>query len=304
MFRLKDFILLLVIFSSMLAGILFPRSGTIFQPYLQHFLMVFVFLSFLPIRLDDLWTLLKNSSRMFSAFVVFKSLILPLAIYALFLAVAPSYAASALLLSAISTGVTAPFISNLLGGNSALVMMMVVVTSPLIPFTLPALVALLLARYVDISFAEMFQMLALVIFVPVVAVEVLRRTAPRLLEGIMTIRYPLSLTLFALLNLGVFSRYSDFFFQDPMAILGASAAATVLGIIYSILGVLFFLKQPMPDRIGGAVSMMNVNNVLVIVFASRFFGPLEPTVAAMYILPYFFLIIPLRIYQSRGNGKG
>ncbi len=304
MFRLKDFILLLVIFSSMLAGILFPRSGTVFQPYLQQFLMVFVFLSFLPIRLDDIWTLLKDSPRMFSAFVVFKILILPLAIYALFLAVAPTYAASALLLSAISTGVTAPFISNLLGGNSALVMMMVVVTSPLIPFTLPALVALLLARYVDISFAEMFRMLALVVFVPVITVEILRRTAPRLLDGIMTIRYPLSLALFALLNLGVFSRYSDFFFQEPMAIFGASIVATVLGIIYSFLGVLFFLKKPMPDRIAGAVSMMNVNNVLVIVFASRFFGPLEPTVAAMYILPYFFLIIPLRIYQGRGAGKG
>jgi len=45
-----------------------------------------------------------------------------------------------------------------------------------------------------------------------------------------------------------------------------------------------------------------MNNVLIIVFAARFFGPLEPTVAALYILPFFGLIIPLRMY-AEGHAK-
>mgnify|MGYP007111973671 FL=1 len=36
--------------------------------------------------------------------------------------------------------------------------------------------------------------------------------------------------------------------------------------------------------------MGNMNNVLVIVFASAFFGPIEPLVPAMYIIP--FLVAP------------
>jgi len=40
-----------------------------------------------------------------------------------------------------------------------------------------------------------------------------------------------------------------------------------------------------------------MNNVLVIVFASEFFGPLEPTVAAMYMIPFFGLILPIRGYS-------
>ena len=45
--------------------------------------------------------------------------------------------------------------------------------------------------------------------------------------------------------------------------------------------------------------MGNMNNVLVIVFASAFFGPIEPLVSAMYIIPFFGLVMPLRYYAKR-----
>jgi BASS family bile acid:Na+ symporter len=46
------------------------------------------------------------------------------------------------------------------------------------------------------------------------------------------------------------------------------------------------------------VSLGHVNNVLVIVFASEFFGPFETTLPALYIFPFFALIIPIRLYQT------
>lgn len=49
----------------------------------------------------------------------------------------------------------------------------------------------------------------------------------------------------------------------------------------------------------GAVMLGNMNNVLVIVFSSRFFGPVEPLVAAMYTIPFFAIVIPLRYYYRR-----
>jgi BASS family bile acid:Na+ symporter len=303
MFRLNDLILLLVVFSSMLAGILFPGFGSYFQPFPKYLLMILFFLSFLPIEIHEIRSVLKNSPLTIALFTVFKLLLLPLGVYFLFRTIAPAYAASALLLSAISTGVTAPFISNLVRGNSALVMVMVVVTSPLIPFTLPALVELLFSRSVKISFIDMFGMLSFVIFVPMVLVEVLRRTAPGFISAITRINYPLSLVLFALINLGVFSRYADFFYQEPAVIFEAAAVATVLGGIYGLSGALFFFKRPMEDRLAGAISVGNMNNVLVIVFASQFFGPLEPTVASLYLLPYFGLIIPMRFYEHRERRK-
>jgi len=303
MFRLNDLILLIVVFSSMIAGILFPAFGSCFQPFPKYLLMILFFLSFLSIQMDDIWIVLKRSAPAVALFTVFKLLVLPLGVYFLFRAIAPAYAASALLLSAISTGVTAPFISNLVRGNSALVMVMVVVTSPLIPFTLPALVELLFSRSVEISFADMFGMLSFVIFVPMVLVELFRRKALRFISRLLKIQYPLSLVLFALINLGVFSRYADFFYQEPAVIIEAAAVAAALGGIYGLSGALFFFNRPLEDRFAGAISVGNMNNVLVIVFASQFFGPLEPTVASLYILPYFALIIPMRVFEHREKRK-
>ena len=49
----------------------------------------------------------------------------------------------------------------------------------------------------------------------------------------------------------------------------------------------------------GAIILANVNSVLVIVFSSEFFGPVEPLVAAMYTIPFFVIVIPLRYYRHR-----
>jgi BASS family bile acid:Na+ symporter len=47
-----------------------------------------------------------------------------------------------------------------------------------------------------------------------------------------------------------------------------------------------------------------MNNVLVIVFAARFFSPIEPTLAAMYMIPFFGLILPLRVFRRLRTGPG
>ncbi len=304
MLRAKDYFLLLVVYASILAAVLFPRLGEAFQPYPQQFLMVLFFLSFLTVQLDEIGTLLKRSVGTVALFTLFKLLLLPAAIYFLFLFLAPAYAPSALLLAAVSTGVTAPFISNVVGGNSALVMVMVVVTSPLVPLTLPLLVEIFLGQTVALSFAGMIRMLATVILIPIIAVEILRRFAPRALPPLMKLNYPISLVLFAVINLGVFSQYADFFRREPVLLIEATAVATLLCGLFAVPGCLLFRKGPVEDRIAGAVAAGNINNVLVIVFASRFFGPLEPTVAAMYLIPYFAVIIPLRFYKTRARGAG
>ncbi len=301
MLRAKDYVLLLVVYTSILAAVLFPDLGEPFRPYPQHLLMLVFFLSFLTVRLDEIGALLKRSPGAIVIFTLFKLILLPAAVYGLFLVLAPAYAMSALLLAAVSTGVTAPFISGVVGGNSALVMVMVVTTSPLVPVTLPLLIELFLGQAVELSFAGMIRMLATVIFIPIIAVEILRRWAPRTLPPLLKLNYPLSLLLFALINLGVFSQYAEFFRREPALLIEATVVATVLCALFIVPGGLLFRKGPVEDRLAGAVAAGNINNVLVIVFASRFFGPLEPTVAAMYLIPYFAVIIPLRLYRTRGR---
>jgi len=297
MFRLNDVILLLVIFSSMIAGILLPRFGSVFQPYPLYLMMFLLFLSFLSIKIDTVWQTFQHNSRAVLWLSLLKLIILPGAVYLLFRIFYPSYAVAALLLTGISTGVVAPFIASLVRADGALVLVIVVISSLMVPLTLPALVEFLVGQTIEISFVGMVRMLCLIVFVPILAVELLRRLIPGLLESLMKWRFPVSLIIFAVINLGVFSKYAGFFQQNPLIIMEATLVAFILGGIYLLVGFLVSWKESVKNQLSSIICLGNVNNVLVIVFASEFFGPLEPTLSAMYMIPFFGLILPLRVYQ-------
>lgn len=298
-FRLHDFILVVVVILSMIIAIVFPDFGSRFQAFPVYCLMVNFFLSYLSIDLADVWKALRGHIREILGFTALKLVFLPVVLYAAFYAVAPDYAPAALLLTGVSTGVVSPMISNMVKGNSSLVLVVVVITSALAPFTLPALVKIVMAKEAAISFWAMLRLLAAVIFIPIALVEIIRRLTPRLIAPILKIQFPVSLLMFALINLGVFYRWSPFFKEEPSVILLAAIVAFLLAAVYCVVGIFFFRKGPLHNHLAGAVMLGNINNVLVIVFASEFFGPVEPLVAAMYMIPFFVIVIPLRYYRYR-----
>ena len=296
---LKDTMLVLVVISSMAAAIIFPDFSSRFKVLPFYCLMINFFLSYLSIDLASIWKTLKGHSVQILVFTVMKLAVLPVIIYFFFFFIAPDYALSALLLTGVSAGVVAPMISNMVRGNSALVLVVVVITSVLAPFTLPALIKMVVAKEVAISFLSMLRMLATVIFIPIIIVEIIRYLMPRFVAPILKFQYPIALLLFALINLGVFYRYAFFFKKEPSVIIMATVVAFVLAAIYCAVGILFFRKGPVENQLAGAVMLGNLNNVLVIVFSSEFFGPVEPLVAAMYVIPFFVIVIPLRYYHHR-----
>jgi bile acid:Na+ symporter, BASS family len=302
-FRSRDIVLLAVVFSSMAAGICCPGVFAFLQPYPLLCLMILFFMSFLSIRLEAVREALRQAGLSIVSIVILKMFILPVALYFLFLQVMPDYAVAALLLTGVSTGVVAPFMSNLVGGNSARVLVVTVITSILVPFSLPAIVGLSLAKSVHLSFWNMLQVLALAIFVPIAAVQVLRRFAPALLEAANRRSYPVNLVMFALINLGVFSKYAGIFYTDPTLIVEAALVGVALSVFYCAAGIFFFRGKPVEDRLAGAVMMGHVNNILLVVFSAQFFGPRETITAAMYLLPFFGLVLPLRHYGERMRGE-
>ncbi len=297
MLRAHDLLLLAVVYATIALGILFPRFFSVLQPFPLYCLIALFFLSYLPIEIGPFVREIRKSGLLTAFLVLLKIVLLPFIIWLFFHLVYPSYAPAALLLTAISTGVTAPFIAGLVGANAALVLIVVVVTSLLVPFTVPLVIKLLLARSASISMGEMIRMLALVVFVPMALVEMIRKARPALVAGIMRVRFPLSLALFGLINLGIFSQYAEFFYREPSLILIASLVAVFLSLVYFIFGIASLRGCPVQDRLAGAVIFANINNVMVLVFAARFFGVLETTVAAMYNIPYFGIILLMRLYD-------
>ena len=303
MFRTADLFLLVVVFLSMLAGIFLPDVGIYFQPYPLYFMMSLLFLSFLSLELSQVGkTLLKHIS-MTLWLIFFKLFMLPGAVFLILKWVYPKFAIAGLLLSGVSTGVVAPFIATFVRSNGALVLVMVVTTSLLVPLTLPLLAELCLGKSLELSLFAMVKMLSMIVFIPVLAVEFLRRWLPNVSKLLLKRRYPISLFIFAAINLGVFSKYSEYFRQEPEVLLSSILVALGLGGIFFILGLASAWRAKPTDKIASAISCANINNVLIIVFASKFFGPLEATVAAIYMIPFFLIIFPLRICEHVFNAS-
>ena len=298
MLRLRDLILLIVIYSSLSAGILLPKAGEVFQPFPLYCMMSFLLLSFLSVSFTQILNTLRGSGLLIGTFLFIRMILLPVCIALFFHLIWPAYSLSALLLTGISTGVVAPFISTLLQANTALVLVVVVLSSLLVPFTLPPLVDLLFSQTMDISLISMMRLLFMVTFVPAVAAEILKRVSRPLVEGLIRRQYHISLVLFTITNLGIFSRYSEYFYQEPVTIVMATVVAFILGALYLLAGLLLACRRPVEDQISAVICLGVMNNVLIIFFSSEFFTPLEPTVAAMYMIPFFGIILPLRAYKE------
>jgi bile acid:Na+ symporter, BASS family len=296
MIQTKDWLMLAAIFGAMGVSILWPQAGAPFQPYPMVFMMMLLFLSFLSIPIESILQTARGCWLRLGCWLVLKLVILPVLLFYLTRAVYPEYALSALLLGGISTGVVSPFFSTLLDANTALVIMMVTASSILVPFTLPVLVRILAEQTLVISLPAMVQLLAQVVLAPLFAAEVLRFLSFRTAERISRNHYGLSLLLCIVIILGVVSRYADFFYGKPSVILEAVLVSAVLAVFSFVAGGLASLGRPLDDRLSIIISFGIINNILVVVFSSEFFGPIEPLVAMVYIVPFFCSIVFLRAY--------
>jgi len=298
--RLNDLILIVLAMAGIAGGVAFPGPSSVFAPFVIYFMMTIIFLSFLTIDFAALVNLRGSLLGRTAVWVVMKLVLLPLAAWLLCRWLAPSFALPVLLLSGVSTGVTAPFFSMLLGSDTNRVLQLTVITSLLVPLSLPALVKLLAGAEMDIPYWHMARMLLQVILAPLVIAYVVKRHVPGLLGLLNRLRYPLSVTLFFVINLGVFSTHAQFILAHQAQVAMTVLMAFLLAGFYSAWGLAVgSLSGRRLNGLTGAVGLTYINNVLIVVFAARFFGPDAPLLAAAYLLPYFLIIIPLRWAKAR-----
>jgi BASS family bile acid:Na+ symporter len=295
--RSRDTLLVVVIFSSIGAAVVFPDFGELFAAFPLYSMMALLFMSFLTIPLDQIRQAIQSSSGYICLLLLVKLIALPTAMFFVFRWFLPSHALAALLLSGISTAVVSPFFAGMLEANSPLVIVMVVASSLLVPITLPALVKVLSGHEMAISFSAMTRLLCAVVFIPFVLAQLSKRYAEKLASKLAGKQYPISLVLMSSINLGIFSKYSHYLRRDAATLATALGVATLLAAIYFATGVLLSWNRSLADQVSAILSLTLLNNTLVVVFSSQFFGPIEPIVNTVYMVPFFSLIIPLRAYQ-------
>ncbi|HEY5737177.1 MAG TPA: arsenic resistance protein [Nitrososphaeraceae archaeon] len=290
------------IFASTISGIIFPSIGEFFSPYILVILGLLLFLNLIQLNFQDLISTFKKPKFLF-ILCIMKVLVIPVTMYFVTNQIYPKYALSVLLLSGISTGLGAPFVTNYVGGRLSIVVGMVIVTSLVVPFILPALVYILYNTEFSIPVFDMILLLVISLIVPLIGSGIIKKYLPKIATSINKSSLPLSIILMALINLAIFSKFSDYFYLEFTFVTTTTVIAFALFAIFAITGYLIMNLNnrgtSMKYKISGLIAISYVNNILVTVFAQQFFGSQVAALAAFYNVPYYIGIIFLKVLYSK-----
>jgi BASS family bile acid:Na+ symporter len=301
MMLLKDVILILVVFFSMAAGLLWSDPSSRLSPYLNHLLMILLFLAFLKVRAQAIRGELQRHPREFLLLLALKLFLLPALIYTLACRFIPDYALGLLLLAGVSTGVSAPFFAALVGAHVPLVLLLTVTTSISLPLTLPFMANLLAGRELVVDPVHLGSLIGAIIFIPLVSANLTQRFFPGLTDWLGTRSYYPSLVLIAVINLGAFGNFASFLKANQSQIFLALGLSTTLALILAAIGAAaFWWSQPAVRGAAGA-SLGWINNILVLVLGNDLGDPHVSLLAALYLIPFHLLILPLRHLSHRGE---
>lgn len=289
----EDVALIVAIVGSMSVGILLPAAGRLIEPYTLLWLGALLFLNLLRLNSYDLIEVFKTP-RQLVVLSIIKLVVLPVGMYALAYVVYEPFALPILLLSGISTGLGAPFVVNVIGGQLPLVTGMIIITSIAVPFVLPSIVFTFAHTQFEIPLLYMIFLLSIALFTPLAAGWLTKKFFPAGSRFADKNSFPLSLLFIVLINWGMFAKFADFFYSEQTFLLQTITTAFLCYAAYCLVGYVGTVGNSRQEKRAGLIAMSYVNNVLVAVFAFQFFGSHVAALAVLYNIPYYIGIIVIK----------
>ena len=301
-------VVLLSAMASIVAGIILPTIGMSLEPYLLVWLGGLLYVNLINLHPRHLVGTIRKPKAL-TVFTVGKLILRPCLVYIITSLVYPKLALSATLLSGISTGLGAPFAINFIGaGRISIIAVLVTISSLVVPITLPFMLYVFFEDTKDfvIPIYDIGFLLVTALFIPLSLGWSTRRYVPRVSKFVAANSLLLSIIFIILINFSMFARFSQYFFVDQSLVLVSLISASLLFVIYLVVGyllALFVNDKSVATRINGIVAMTYINNILVFVVAERFFGIETAALAAFYNIPYYVGLLVLRIKYSRYRGQ-
>ena len=294
--RSRDLVMIVVSFLAMLAGSFLPGLAEPLAPFPRLCLIVLLYLGFLSVGTEALFIHTRLIPGTVSGLVLIRLFALPLLSFFLFKLLMPQFALGALLVGAASIGVVAPIFSIMVNADTALVIAGNLLSSLLLPLTLPMLLYIVdsfMTLSAHLSLSGMTLSLCVTIIVPF-AGAFLTRKAPRVTEYILKHQFPVSVSIIALSTLAIFSNYSGVLHQSPSLVVKALGAACLLGAVMMVGGLFLPRSMPPQRKLAFLISYGTMNNVLMLIVSLEFFSASESIMAAMYLLPLNALLVYYR----------
>ncbi len=304
--RKQDITFLAVNFIAMFAGVMMPFLA---QPLLwvpRAALLTLFLVSFLAIDCGEAWNNVKAFPGAALLLTVIKLLVMPVVCWFVFLLVLPEFALGAALMGGASSAVAGPFLALMMQADFVLVLVGLVISSLLLPLTLPFLLSLLPGAVGAAAFPvwDMTLSLAMTITIPFCVAQCARRAAPALTATVLRQRMPIFLACMGFSTIAIFSRYSSVLLESPEYMLKAVGVACLLCLVIFCISSALTWWMPPDKQMAVVISCVSMNNILMLILSLEFFSVSEVLLAALYAVPFFGAIFPYRLlHRIRGGGE-
>lgn len=301
-----------VTFAAMAVGVMVPGVGARLPHLATVCLMTQLLLAFLATGVPGAG-FTRETFKGLPLFLAFSLLAAPAICGLIFWLFMPSFALGAILVSGSAVGVMSPFFGMLLRADNPFIIAAVIISSLLLPLTMPFLVLGYLylsgqeaAGGLWLAFAQTAVALGIYIIVPFVVSKLLWGFRAGLAERVLNRRYSITLVCVGTSMFIIFSQFAEPLRANPGMVLTALIGALGLSVVLIAIGVgagPAGVGSSVERKLGCAISMGTRNNVLMVIIAAQFFGLPEVLVAAMYSVPLNLLLVPYTWYARRLRGK-
>jgi predicted Na+-dependent transporter len=276
---------------ALIMGLSFPVFNGFFMSLLVPELMIMLFTVFLKTDLTSIWKKIKNYKLML--YLSFMYLIfIPLIFYVVINFFDKNLAMAALLLLSMPAGSASPALADIIKGNKALSMSIAIITSVLAPFTISLIFGFLKFENLSINISEMFFTIALVVFVPMVLSQIIKKHATDFIKKVKHSFTSINVIVLFFMVFATFGSQREIILNDPLNLLWKVVFLYLIFILLHVLGYLMGYNRKKEDKISMAIGGAYMNNGLAIVLAASYFSPSILILMVLAEIPWNTLLAP------------
>ncbi len=301
MVRLIESYFWVILMAGIFLGLAWPLFNELLMSLLKPILMVMLLLVFLK---TDLILILKQISdyRRMALITGIFIIVIPLVLYGAVYPFSRELATGILLLTAMPAGVSTPSLTDIVKGNIALSSGIAIITSMLAPFTVPLLFILVNHDTIGINSIEMFTDLAVLVFVPLVVSQVLKKLFPAAVAKVKGGFTAVNILLIFIMVYAAMGSQRGLITGDPLNILLQVGFLYMVYILLHVAGYITGYGLERESRIAVTIGAAYKNNGMAIVLAAIHFEPAILVLMVLSEFPWNTLLAPFRRVMRHLHG--
>jgi bile acid:Na+ symporter, BASS family len=270
-------------------GLIYPIYSDFLMTLLKPLLMIVLFLVFLKTDLVSIFKQIKDY-RLMAFLVSMYMIIIPLLFFVVINIFNRDLALGILLLTSMPAGVSSASLTDIVKGNTALSLSITIITSLVAPFTVPLLFGFLNFHNLPISTFEIFKDLALLIFLPLILSQILKKIVPVMINKVKHIYTPTNILILFIIVFTAIGSQRDIILSNSVDIIWKTGFLYLVFILLHVIGYFLGYKQNKENKSAITIGAAYMNNGMAIVLAALYFDPSILILMVLSELPWNTLL--------------